>query len=436
MSQLTTDLKQRRQQFFQQLPPNSIAILPAAKTILRNGDSHYPFRQHSDFYYLTGLNEPEAVAVFLVEQDGSTEYILFSCERQPERELWQGEIVGQQRAVSQYGAHKAFAIDTFKTYLAQLLQDRANLYYDVGLDSHWDGIILPALNQLRGFIRRGKNVPVAIYSLAVLLHEQRLFKTEYEKTLMREAAKVTSIAHCAAMKKTRPGLFEYHLAAELHYTYESHGCQGPAYPTIVGSGKNACILHYDSNSAPLEANQLILIDSGAEYQNYAADVTRTFPANGRFSAEQKALYEVVLTAQKAGINEAQVGQPWSAIQDRIVEILTQGLVDLGILKGSLPQLIEEKAYQSFYMHLSGHWLGLDVHDVGAYKVNQQWRRLEPNIALTVEPGLYIHPDSRIDEKWWNMGIRIEDDIIITEKGPEILTAEIPKEVADIEQMMA
>jgi len=427
------EYQQRRLDLLSRLEKNSIAIIPSAKETLRNKDVHFPFRQHSEFFYLTGFVEPDAVAVLSNKKNN---FILFNRAVDPDREIWDGPCVGQKDACKIYGANDAFPIDQIDEELQQLLLNCDHLYYVFGIDESLDKKILVWLGEIRGLERNGISVPNEIIDLGATLHEMRLYKSESEIACMRKAGEITAKAHRRAMQTCKPGMMEYQLEAEILHEFFQHGCRSPAYNSIVGSGENACVLHYINNDKEMNDGDLVLIDAGAEYSYYASDVTRTFPVNGTFSEEQKAIYEIVLAAQTAGINQVKPGVEWSKIQETIVEVITQGLVDLKILKGDVKELIESRKYKDFYMHSSGHWLGLDVHDVGSYKIDDKWRKLEPGMTLTVEPGIYITSGQKsVNKKWWGIGIRIEDDILVTESGNEVMTAAVPKTIPDIEELM-
>lgn len=430
-----TEYAKRRKQLIQKIGPNSILILAAAPEVLRNGDAHYRYRQHSDFYYLTGFEEPEAVAIIAPKRKGG-EFILFNRVRDHEQEIWNGLRAGQDGAKKMFGADEAYPIHELAEKLPKLLEGREAIYYTVGIDKDFDVILLDAVNKIRGRIRSGVETAFIFKDVTDSLHEMRLVKSPAEVALMRKAADIAALGHIRAMQACRPGVHEYQLEAELTYEFQRHGAPNHAYTPIVGSGRNTCILHYISNNQPIENNALVLIDAGCEYQNYASDLTRTFPANGKFSAEQRAIYDIVLAAQLAAINAMKPGVPFENIHTITVEIITQGLLDVGILKGKLRDLIEKRAYFPFYMHRAGHWLGLDVHDVGRYKIGNKWRLLAPGMVRTVEPGIYISADSPgVHKRWHNIGVRIEDDILVTEKGRDVLSDKLPKTVADIENIM-
>ncbi len=424
----------RRQTLAKQLPAKSVAIIPGAKAILRNGDADYRFRQNSDFYYLTGFDEPDALLV--ITSGESSESILFNNPRNPMQEQWTGLRLGQEGAIDQLGMQYAYPISELPQRLPELLAGQQVIYYTLGHNLEWDEQILGAWKVIKGQTRRGVQAPGTFVDVSTVLHEMRLFKAPLEITCMRRAAELSSAAHLRAMQAASRVTYEYQLEAELLYGLNLRGCRNVAYDSIVAAGANACILHYTDNDKPLKPGELVLIDAGGEIDNYAADITRTFPLSGKFSAEQRALYQIVLKAQQTGIQQIRPGLAWNEIQRGIVYEITHGLCDLGILKGHVDDLITQEAYKPFYMHNSGHWLGLDVHDCGAYKINGTWRLLQPDMVLTVEPGIYIQAGMPgVDERWWNIGIRIEDDILVTENGYENLTKILPTEIADIEAII-
>lgn len=424
----------RRQILAKKLPPQTVAIIPAAKERLRNGDAVYRFRQDSDFFYLTGFEEPEAVLFVFSGQEG--ESFLFNRPRNPAQEQWTGKILGQKEAVSLLGVQQAFDIATFSQRLPELLAQKNMVYLPLGRYPEYDKAIWKAIQFLKGEIRRGIACPGGVSDLDPLLSEMRLLKSDMEIALMKKAADISILGHQKAMQMCTSLHWEYELEAELIGTFINHGARGVAYEPIVGAGENACILHYSANNQPLAKGQMVLIDAAAEFGNYAADITRTFPVDGRFQGEQRAIYELVLKAQRAGIACIKPGVSWTLIQQTIVRILTIGLCDLGLLKGDVDELIRQEAYKTFYMHNSGHWLGLDVHDCGQYKIHGEWRTLQPGMVLTVEPGIYITasiPD--VDPRWWNIGVRIEDDILVTPDGYRNLTEALPTTIHDIEACM-
>lgn len=430
-----TEFAKRRKKLMQQINNKGIVILPSAPIVHRNADMEYAFRQHSDFYYLTGFEEPGAIAVLLPKRKAG-EYILFNRIRNRDEEIWTGYRAGQEGACKMFLTDQAFPIDDFSQKLPDLLEGREQVYYTLGVNDGLDKKILQAVNKLRGKIRSGLQSPVIFADVSPLLHEMRLIKSESEIELMRKAAVISAQAHIRAMQYCKPGIYEYELEAEIMHEFQRNGARFAAYNCIVGSGKNSCILHYNDNNKKIENGSMVLIDAGCEYHYYAADITRTFPANGKFSAEQAAVYDIVLAAQQKAILKIKKNALWSAAQDVIVETMTQGLVDLGILKGSVHALIEKQAYLPFYMHKSGHWLGLDVHDVGRYKIDNKWRKLEPGMVLTIEPGIYISADiPNVHKRWHNIGVRIEDDVLVTKGGPEVLSYQAPKKISEIEAMM-
>ncbi|MFO1394773.1 MAG: Xaa-Pro aminopeptidase [Steroidobacteraceae bacterium] len=429
------EFARRRRQLMRMMGRGAIAILPAATEKLRSGDSHYPYRQDSDFHYLTGFGEPEAVAV-LVPGRAQAEYILFVRERDPVRETWDGRRAGPEGATRDYGADDAFPIGDIDDILPGLIEQCGRVYYTMGVHPEFDQQVIGWVNTLRSQAKHGKHTPHEFVALDHLLHDMRLYKSRGEIAVMRHAAKISVNAHLRAMRTTRPGMHEYQVMSELVHEFHSHGAES-AYHPIVGGGANSCILHYRENSDPLRDGDLLLIDAACEYGCYATDITRTFPVNGRFSPEQKAIYDVVLEAQEAAFAAIRPGNHYNAFHEAAVKATTQGLVRLGLLKGRVPTLIREEAYRKFFMHKSGHWLGLDVHDVGDYKVGDEWRVLEPGMVVTVEPGIYIPAGTKgVPKRWWNIGVRIEDDVLVTPTGHEVLTSGLPRTTAEIEREMA
>jgi Xaa-Pro aminopeptidase len=414
---------------------DTIAILPTNPEQLRNRDVDFPFRPDSDFYYLTGFPEPQAVAV-LAPGRPHGEYLLFCRERDPEMETWNGRRAGPEGAVSQYGADDAFPIGDIDDILPGLLESRERVFYTMGAVPAFDNRVIGWVNAIRSQSRAGKHAPDEFISLAHFVHDMRLYKSRAEIKAMRQAADISARAHRRAMEICRPGMMEYELEAEFLHEFRKHGGE-PAYPAIVGGGENACILHYTENDAPLADGDLVLIDAGTEHDYYASDITRCFPVNGRFSTAQRAIYELVLDAQLAAVEEVKPGNGWNAPHEAAVKVLTRGLVKLGLLKGRPATLIKDQAYRQFYMHRTGHWLGMDVHDVGDYKVGEEWRVLEPGMVLTVEPGLYIAAGSKgVARKWQNIGVRIEDDVLVTRDGNDVLSKNVPKAVEEIEVLMS
>lgn len=425
---------ERRRELARRLPANSIALIPAATEAFRNGDAHYRFRQSSDFYYLTGFSEPDALLLVNAGVDGIC--ILFNRPRNPLDEQWTGKRLGQDDASCQLGIDVAYSLDTLDVQLPLLLQDKLAIYYPIAHEAVWDKRIVDAWQVVKAQVRRGVKAAEAFCDLAPMLSDMRLFKSDGEIALMRKAASITVAAHKRAMQACNHVHSEYELEAEVLYELNRQGCRNVAYDSIVAGGDNACVLHYTENNQPLRVGELVLIDAGGEYENYAADVTRVFPVGGTFSFEQRLIYELVLRAQKAGIACVRPGCKWDEIQRAIVKTLTVGLVELEILQGDVDALIASEAYKPFYMHNSGHWLGLDVHDCGRYKIDGVWRALEPGMVLTVEPGLYIRAGlDGVDQRWWAIGVRIEDDILVTIDGYENLTADLMVEISDIEAYM-
>lgn len=431
-----SEYARRRKALMAQMEPNSIAILPAAAVAIRNRDVEHVYRQDSDFQYLSGFPEPEAVIALIPGREHG-EYVLFCRERNPERELWDGLRAGQEGAIRDFGADDAFPITDIDEILPGLIEGRDRVYSAMGSNAEFDRHLMEWINVIRSKARLGAQPPNEFVALDHLLHDMRLYKSAAEVKVMREAAAISARAHVRAMQACRAGLHEYSLEAELDYEFRKGGAKMPAYGSIVAAGRNSCILHYQENDAPLKNGDLVLIDAGCEIDCYASDITRTFPVSGTFSPEQKAIYELVLKAQMAAFEEIAPGKHWNHAHEVTVQVITEGLVALGLLAGEVPDLIESEAYKAFYMHRAGHWLGMDVHDVGDYKVGGQWRVLEPGMTLTVEPGIYISADNmHVAKKWRGIGIRIEDDVVVTKHGCEILTAGVPKTVAEIEALMA
>jgi Xaa-Pro aminopeptidase len=428
------DFGRRRRQLMRMIGKGGIAILPAAPTRVRNRDVEHPYRQDSDFQYLTGFPEPEAVAV-LMPGRAHGEFVLFCRDRDPERETWDGYRAGPEGAVRDFGADDAFPIGDIDDILPGMLEHTERVYYTMGLSAEFDQRLLGWVNQLRAAAKNGVTTPTEFVALDHLLHDMRLFKSRSEVAAMRKAARIAAAAHVRAMRACRPGMMEYEIEAEFLHEFRRNNATA-SYQPIVGGGANGCILHYIENKDRLRDGDLLLIDAGCEYECYASDITRTFPVSGRFSAEQRALYDVVLEAQLAAIDKVRPGNHWDEPHDAAVRVLTRGLVRLGLLKGRLPTLIKNGDYRRFYMHRTGHWLGLDVHDVGDYKVGDEWRIFEPGMVMTVEPGLYIAPGSRgVPKKWWGIGIRIEDDVLVTADGADVLSIDAPKDPDQIERLM-
>ena len=413
-----------------------VAIIPTAAERVRNRDAHYPYRFDSYFYYLTGFGEPEAVLVIVAGPvDGVSKHILFCREKNAEREIWDGYRYGPEAAREAFGFDEAYPLSTLDERLPKLIAGQPAIYYSLGHDAAWDKRVVGWINEVRQQVRNGVTPPEDIRDIRRLLDEMRLFKSPEELQVMQQAARISADAHQLAMKKTRPGMREYEVEAELLREFRRHGAQAPAYTPIVAGGANACVLHYVENKDRLNEGELLLIDAGCELDGYASDITRTFPVNGKFSAAQKDLYELVLYAQAAAIAEVRPGNSWDAPHNAAIAVLSQGFIEYGLCRGSLEEVVEKEGYKRFYMHRTGHWLGLDVHDAGEYKQNGRWRALLPGMTLTVEPGCYIRAADDIPAHFHNIGIRIEDDVTVTEEGCEVLTSTAPKMVDEIEELM-
>lgn len=420
-----------------------VAIIPTAPEVMRNRDADYPYRHDSYFHYLSGFTEPEAVIVLVAGKMNQS--ILFCREKNTEREIWDGYRYGPEAAREAFGFDTAHPISVLDTEIPKLMADAPALFYALGSDGRLDAQVQSWLQAVRMQARAGIVAPSAAYDVHMLLDEMRLFKDADEIAIMKRAADISAGAHRRAMQTARPGLREYHLEAELLHEFRRHGSQFPAYGSIVATGANACVLHYRAGDTELRDGDLVLIDAGCELDSYASDITRTFPASGKFSGPQKALYEVVLAAQAAAIAETRPGNRFTDGHDAAVRVLAQGMLDTGLLDknkvGSLDDVIEKGAYRQFYMHRTGHWLGMDVHDVGDYREKSEageeraWRALQPGMVLTIEPGIYVRPEPGVPEQFWNIGIRIEDDAVVTEDGCDIITVAAPKTVADIEALM-
>ena len=407
-----------------------VAVVPTAAERVRNRDSHYPYRFDSHFYYLTGFPEPEAV---LVLAGGRS--ILFCRERNEEREIWDGFRYGPEAARERFGFDEAVSIAKLDEEMPRLLEDQPALYYPMGADSGWDARAIGWLNAVRAKVRSGVAAPERLQDVRAIIDDMRLHKDVHELGVMRRAARIAAAAHRRAMQRTRPGRAEYEIEAELLYEFRRNGAQFPAYSPIVAGGANACILHYVANDAMVRDGDLLLIDAGCELDGYASDITRTFPVSGRFTAAQREVYEIVLGAQRAALETVRAGRAWNEPHDAAVRVLAQGMIDLKLLPGSLDEALETESYKRFYMHRTGHWLGLDVHDAGDYKRAGEWRTLACGMVLTVEPGLYIRAADDVPQALRNIGVRIEDDVHVTESGYEVLTAEATKSVDDIEALM-
>ena len=414
----------------------SIAIIPTASVYIRNRDVEFPFRPDSDFYYLTGYAEPEAVAVLVPDRDHG-EFVLFCRENDPVMETWNGRRSGIEGAVNNYGADDAFPVSDLDEILPGLLENKERIYYTMGNNVTFDQRVLGWVNQVRKRARTGVSAPDEFISLNHFVHEMRLYKSRAEIAAMRKAARISAQAHKRAMQICRPGMMEYQIEAEIKYIFTQLGAREPAYPPIVGGGANSCILHYTENNRALKDGDILLIDAGSEYNYYASDISRTFPVNGKFSRQQREVYDIVLQAQLAAIEKVKPGNHWDEPHNAAIEVLTAGMIDLGIIKGKLHDLIKDQSYTRYYMHRTGHWLGMDVHDVGDYKVEGDWRTFEAGMVLTVEPGMYLPAGSKgLARKWWNIGVRIEDDVLVTATGNEVLSKDVPKTADAIEALMA
>ena len=425
-----------RRQLMASRMQSGVAIIPTAPERLRNRDAHYPYRFDSYFYYLTGFREPEAVLVIIAGTEKTpARHILFCREKDKEREIWDGFRYGPEAAKEVFGFDETYPVVQLDELLPKLLTDQPAVYTVLGQDPAWDQRIIGWLNRVREQARTGVAAPSEIHDCRAILDEMRLIKGTDELQIMQRAADISTQAHQRAMQTTRPGMREYEIEAELLHTFYRHGAQAPAYTSIVAGGANACVLHYVENNAELKSGDLILIDAGCELNGYASDITRTFPVNGKFTTVQKDVYQLVLAAQAAAIAQVQPGNSWNDPHQAALHILAQGFIDLGLCQGSVDAVLESEDYKRFYMHRTGHWLGMDVHDAGEYKQQGEWRLLQPGMVLTVEPGCYIRPAENVPEHFWNIGIRIEDDVIVTQTGHELLTDAAPKAIADIEELM-
>jgi Xaa-Pro aminopeptidase len=428
-------IRPQLKEFMRRMAPKSVAIIPGAHDTPRSNDTHYRFRQDSDFFYLTGFEEPDALAVIKPEADKT--YTLFVRPRDPEREIWDGRRAGVDGAVSDFGADEAFPVAEFASKLADFLDGTEVLYYRLGVDQDLDNTIVKEIARMRAITRKPVHPPQTIVDPATIVHEMRVLKTADEIEIMQRAADIAAEAHCEAMKAAKPGMQEYQLEALIEQVFRRHGASGPAYTSIVGAGPNATVLHYINNDGELHDGDLLLVDAGAEYKGYASDITRTFPINGRYSPAQREIYDLVLKAQMACVELVRPGTTHDQLKQRSIEILTEGMVELGLLQGTPEELIKEKKYEKFYMHGLGHMLGIDVHDVGRYYYGQESRALEPGVVMTVEPGINIAPDTKdIPEKYLGIGVRIEDDVLCTNNGPRVLTTKVPKHADEIEELIS
>jgi Xaa-Pro aminopeptidase len=422
-------------EFMRRMQPNSVAIIPAAREATRSNDTHYRFRQDSDFFYLTGFEEPEAIAV--IKPGEAHEYVLFVRPRDPEREIWDGRRAGVEGAKSEFGAQEAFRVEEFDGKLREILDGAEVLYYRLGVQHDLDEKIVREISNMRGLNRKPIHPPTTIIDPATIIHELRVIKSPDELELMQKAADIAAEAHCEAMKAVRSGMREYEVEALIEQIFRRHGAAGPAYTSIVGAGPNATVLHYINNDGELRDGDLLLVDAGAEYKGYASDITRTFPINGRYSQAQRDIYDLVLKAQMSCVEMVRPGVTHDQLKQHSIEVLTEGMVELGLLQGEPEQLIKDKKHEKFYMHGLGHMLGIDVHDVGRYYYGKESRALEPGVVMTVEPGIYIAPDSEgVPEKYLGIGVRIEDDVLCTDGAPRVLTSKVPKDPQEIERLMS
>jgi Xaa-Pro aminopeptidase len=427
------EFARRRRQFMRMIGKDAIAILPSAPVRYRNGDIEYAYRQDSHFYYLSGFPEPDAVAV-IVPGRAQAEYLLFVREHDELRESWDGARAGTEGAVADYGADDAFPIEDIDEILPGLMETRSQVLYSMGTDLEFDPRVIGWVNGLKAQSRQGGGGVQEFVALSHVLDDMRLYKSRAEVSSLRRSARLAMAAHERAMRFARPGRMEYEVMAEVVHEFRSHNAEVSYHPIVAG-GANACTMHYKSNNQPLKEGELLLLDAGCELDFYASDITRTFPVGGRFNPAQRAVYEVVLEAQLAAIDKVRPGNHWNEPHEAAVRTVTQGLVKLGLLKGSVPKLLKEQAYQAFFNHRTGHWLGLDVHDVGDYRVGGEWRVFEPGMALTVEPGIYIRPAAQVPKEFWDIGVRIEDEVLVTARGAEVLTQALPKSVDEVEALV-
>jgi Xaa-Pro aminopeptidase len=427
-------IRSQLKEFMRRMAPKSVAIIPGAHDTRRSNDTHYRFRQDSDFFYLTGFEEPDALAV--IKPEGDTKYTLFVRPRDPEREIWDGRRAGVEGAKSEFGAEEAFPTAEFESKLEGFLDGADVLYYRLGVDQDLDNTIVKEIARMRAWNRKPIHPPQTIIDPATIVHEMRVVKSADEIEIMQTAADIAAEAHCEAMKAAKPGMHEYQLEALIEQIFRRRGASAPAYTSIVGAGPNATVLHYINNDGELRDGDLLLVDAGAEYRGYASDITRTFPINGRYSKPQRDIYDLVLKAQMACVEMVRPGVTHDQLKQRSIEILTEGMVELGLLEGKVEELVKEKKYEKFYMHGLGHMLGIDVHDVGRYYYGTESRALEPGVVMTVEPGIYIAPNTEgVPEKYLGIGVRIEDDVLCTSNGPRVLTTKVPKHAEEIEALM-
>ena len=430
---MTLNFSERRDLLAGKVLEDSAIIVSAASVKSRISDTEYSYRQDSNFYYLSGYEEPESLILIRPNQD-KERFIIFCRDRDPLREQWDGLRTGQEGVIQDYGADAAYSINSIDEIMPKLLNGAKNIYFSMSAPCGVDAKISSWVEDIRKNTRSGAEPPQNLLSLDSILHEMRLIKEGDEMDLMKKAANITTEAHIRAMQSVRPGMYEYQLEAEYLYAFNKNGARSPAYNSIVGGGNNSCILHYVENNAELQDGDLVLVDAGCEYQYYASDVTRTFPVNGKFSPEQREIYSIVLEAHKQSMEQAKPGNKWNLMHEKSVEVIVEGLLSIGLLQGSRDEIIDKGEYSKFYMHRIGHWLGMDVHDVGSYKQDGDWRPLEEGMVMTVEPGIYILDSMEgVDDKWKGIGVRIEDDIAITDSGFEILTPDVPRTIEEVEQ---
>ena len=430
---MTLNFSERRDLLADKVLEDSAIIVSAASVKSRISDTEYSYRQDSNFYYLSGYEEPESLILIRPNQD-KERFIIFCRDRDPLREQWDGFRTGQEGVIQDYGADAAYSINSIDEIMPKLLEGAKNIYFSMSAPCGVDAKISSWVEDIRKNTRSGAEPPQNLLSLDSILHEMRLIKESDEMDLMKQAANITTEAHIRAMQSVRPGMYEYQLEAEYLYAFNKNGARSPAYNSIVGGGNNSCILHYVENNAELKDGDLVLVDAGCEYQYYASDVTRTFPVNGKFSPEQREIYSIVLEAHKQSMEQAKPGNKWNLMHEKSVEVIVEGLLSIGLLQGSRDEIIDKGEYTKFYMHRIGHWLGMDVHDVGSYKQDGDWRPLEEGMVMTVEPGIYILDSMEgVDDKWKGIGVRIEDDIAITDSGFEILTPDVPRTIEEVEQ---
>ena len=430
MPPMQDEYRERRARVLQAIQPG-VLVVPSAPLAIRNNDVEYDYRQNSDFYYLTGFDEPESVLV--LGGDSGKPFSLFVRARDPAREVWDGARAGVDGATDEFDADQAFPIAELADKLLDLLQNTPTLFYRLGLDRGFDDSVLGALDRVRARARQGVSCPATIVDPGTVLHEMRLVKSKHELDLMRRAVEITHEAHAKVMAMAQPGMYEYEVEGALREVFCKNGSERVAYSPIVGSGPNATVLHYRRNNRRMGEGDLLLVDAGSEYGYYASDVTRTFPVSGRFSDAQRRVYEIVLSAQQASIEATRPGVTLDEVHDKSVQVIARGLVELGVIEGPVDKAIEEQRYKPYFMHRTSHYLGMDVHDVGAYHIQGKPRPLAAGMVITVEPGVYIAPSAEVPEEYRGIGVRIEDDVLVAPEGQTVLSAAIPRTVADVER---